>query len=342
MELANVIAGSRDFPECRSPEKAAVRIMAGREMGIGPIASVIGIRINAGRVSMDSQLMAGAIKRSGRYDYIVKDHTAQGCSLEFRENGQLAGVSEFSMTDAEKAGLAKKDTWRAYPRNMLFARALSNGARWFCPGIFGGAVYTHEELGYSIDDEGRAVDTGAGSDLCTREQRQTIADLATAAGLVMTDLLTAQGVRMLDELSGYEADKLIKSLTKKSEKAARKAASTEPGPSKEGTAPAAEASVSQPQEPAVGPAQQMLVEAFATIEKCSVEQRDRILMLAESLEPDENELPFMMEAILAKRGVKKILELTQAQAGELIQAMEAQLGAPFDPGQQVAVQATVR
>jgi hypothetical protein len=30
---------------------------------------------------------------------------------------------------------------------MLFARALTNGARFYCPDIFGGAVYTPEELG---------------------------------------------------------------------------------------------------------------------------------------------------------------------------------------------------
>ena len=38
---------------------------------------------------------------------------------------------------------------------MLFARAMSNGARWYCPGIFGGSpVYTADEMGVDFDEEG--------------------------------------------------------------------------------------------------------------------------------------------------------------------------------------------
>jgi hypothetical protein len=38
------------------------------------------------------------------------------------------------------------DNWQKYPRNMLFARALTNGARWYCPGVYFGAVYSGDEL----------------------------------------------------------------------------------------------------------------------------------------------------------------------------------------------------
>jgi hypothetical protein len=30
---------------------------------------------------------------------------------------------------------------------MLYARALSNGAKWYCPDVFGGPIYTPDELG---------------------------------------------------------------------------------------------------------------------------------------------------------------------------------------------------
>ncbi len=175
MELAAVIANSRDFPDVRTPEKAAVRILAGKEMGVGPIASAIGIRVQNGRVSMDATLMAGCIKRSGRYDFGIHQHDNEACDLVFTENGQTLGHSTFTMADARAAGLADKETWKSYPRNMLFARALSNGARWYCAGIFGGSICTHEELGYSVDEEGRAIETASGHggrELCTRDQRQ--------------------------------------------------------------------------------------------------------------------------------------------------------------------------
>ena len=219
-ELANIVAGSRDFPDCRTPEKAAVRILAGKEMGVGPIASVIGIRVNAGRVSMDATLVAGCIKRSGRYDYKITAHTNDVCALVFFENGEPVGESAFSLADAKTAGLAGKDTWRSYPRNMMFARSLSNGARWYCAGIFGGSIYTHEELGYKVDEEGRAVESengngnGSGNELCTRDQRIELCRLVEAVGDSMPGFMAKAGIRLLDELSQQEAAKEIKKLEK--------------------------------------------------------------------------------------------------------------------------------
>ena len=38
-----------------------------------------------------------------------------------------------------------KDNYKNYPRNMYFARALSNACRWYCPEVIQG-YYTVEEL----------------------------------------------------------------------------------------------------------------------------------------------------------------------------------------------------
>jgi len=338
MELAAVIAGSRDFPDCRTPEKAAVRILAGREMGVSPIASVIGIRVNAGRVSMDATLMAGCIKRSGRYDYKVSAHTNDVCALVFFENGETAGESAFSMTDAKQAGLEKKDTWKGYPRNMLFARALSNGARWYCAGIFGGSIYTHEELGIAVDDEGRAVESeaggngnGVGNELCTRDQRQQLCQLVEAVGDSMPQFMAKMGIRLLDELSGYEATKEIKRLEKRAAKA--------------GTAPAESARPigTPPPSSALSPAQQTIADGFDESRRPSTpDQRDAILGLAQFLVPDENECHEMLVNALARRNCRKLAELSHLQATALIEALQAKIktaraekgeadNCPFDP-----------
>lgn len=325
MEIAAVIAGSRDFPECRTPEKAAVRILAGKEMGVGPVASVIGIRVQSGRVSMDATLMAGCIKRSGIYDYTIETHTDAVCCLKFTENGKVVGLSTFAWEDAEKAGLHKKQTWKEYPRNMLFARALSNGARWYCPGIFGGAVYTHEELGYAVDAEGRATEAepGAGGELCTRDQRQEINRLIGLLGRPVAAYLADLGIKLLDELSCFEADKEIKRLQKQLDK--------------RGEVAVASVTVA-PNEPVkcetLTPAQEMIAEAFADAAKPSTaRQREQILALAEKLEPEEDACIEMMRTILAKRGKKKISELDYLAASALIESMTEKVmrAPPFDP-----------
>jgi hypothetical protein len=124
-----------------------VKVLAGQELGLGPIASMTGIYIVKGRVTMSANLMAAQIKRSGRYNYRVTTMTNDAVVVEFYENGQSIGVSSYTADDAKAAGLwGSSDPWKKSPRNMLFARAMSNGAKWFCPDIFAGPVYTPDEM----------------------------------------------------------------------------------------------------------------------------------------------------------------------------------------------------
>ena len=73
-------------------------------------------------------------------------------SIEFYQEGKSIGVSTFTMEDAKAAKLNAKDNWQKFPRNMLFARAISNGVRWYCPDVFSGAaVYTPDEIGVDAE-----------------------------------------------------------------------------------------------------------------------------------------------------------------------------------------------
>lgn len=139
--------------------QVATKILAGRELGFGPFAAVNGIYIIQGRPAVGANLMAAAVKGSGRYDYRVKTMTDTECSLEFFAvaNGhrESLGVSTFTAKDAKAAGTKNLDK---FPRNMLFARAMSNGVRWYCPDVFSGnAVYVPEELGADVDGDGNVV-----------------------------------------------------------------------------------------------------------------------------------------------------------------------------------------
>jgi len=133
----------------------AVKIMAGREMGYGPFASVRGIHVIQGTPALSANLMAAAVKGSGRYDYRVRKMDDSEVTIEFFEifGGQRdsLGMSTFTLADARKAQTKNLDK---FARNMLFARAMSNGVRWFCPDVFSGnAVYVPEELGADVDGE---------------------------------------------------------------------------------------------------------------------------------------------------------------------------------------------
>lgn len=161
-ELGNVLTKSRYFTDATDASQAIVKVLAGRELGIGPIASMTGIHIIKGKPSLGANLLASCLKRSGRYDYRVKELTDKNVALEFFEviggKRESIGVSSFSLAEAQKAGTQNLDK---FPRNMLFARALSNGVRWFCPDVTGGPVYTPEELGASVNGDGEIIESSA-------------------------------------------------------------------------------------------------------------------------------------------------------------------------------------
>ncbi len=146
IRVGKVVVASGDYPLIQSAAAVAVRILVGREKGLSPFDSLAAVYMVNGRPTFSANALAGFVKRSGRYDYRVRTHTAELCEIAFFERGEELGVSSFSIQDANTAGL-KGNNWRFYPRNMLFARAMSNGVKWFCPDLLACGAYVHGELG---------------------------------------------------------------------------------------------------------------------------------------------------------------------------------------------------
>lgn len=137
-----------------------VKVLAGRELGFGPFASVNGIHVIKGKPAVSANLMAAAVKGNPRYDYRVRQMDSNAVSLEFFEivdgKRESLGLSTFTKEDAKNAGTQNMDK---FGRNMMFARAMSNGVKWFCPDVFdGNAVYVPEELGATVDGDGNVID----------------------------------------------------------------------------------------------------------------------------------------------------------------------------------------
>lgn len=143
MALGKAFAESGMFPDIKSAAQAIVKIQAGAELGIGPFQSMSGIHIISGKPTIGAGVMAAMVKGSGKYDYKVLEANEKVCKLEFFEGKVSLGTSSFSIEDAKKAGTKNLDK---FPRNMLFARAMSNGVKWYTPDVFAGPVYVPEEM----------------------------------------------------------------------------------------------------------------------------------------------------------------------------------------------------
>lgn len=141
-----VIVASQVFSQFRTPAEVAVAVLAGREQGLRSIESLNSVFFVNGRPTWTANALAGFVKKSRRYDFRVKTRTETTCELVFLQDGQEVGTSVWTLKDAERAGLAGKDVWRKYPRQMLFARALSEGVRVYCPDLIAGGAYTVGEL----------------------------------------------------------------------------------------------------------------------------------------------------------------------------------------------------
>jgi hypothetical protein len=128
-----------------------VSVLAGQELGIPPFAAMTGIHVIQGKPILGAGILAGLVKASPKYDYRVTTHTNEACVIAFFEHGEKVGETEFTINDAKRAGLVKPGSpWVTYPKNMVFARALSNGVAFFCPDLTMSRVYVEGEVEESL------------------------------------------------------------------------------------------------------------------------------------------------------------------------------------------------
>ena len=233
--------------------QAGVKIIAAGEFGIGPFAAMKGINIIGGNVEMSSNLMAGKVKAHPKYDYRVRSWDNQGCTLALYEitkpgrpmaEQELLGESTFTEDDAKKAGLFSGN-YAKFPRNMYFARAISNGVRTYCPDIFYGTpVYTEGELSGDFEQEkttsapkqvaaeSTEAPTSTEQDKVSAEQLQRIGELlvdsqVNEAGdrLALVVSIIDREIASATDLTFTEADRVIDELEELI--AQREAAATE-------------------------------------------------------------------------------------------------------------------
>lgn len=143
MQYGEIFAKSGLFADAKDAAKAIVKIQAGAEMGIQPFQAMSGIHVIVGKPVVGAGIIASRIKASGKYDYDVVKLDNTIASIDFFENGKKKGNSTFTIEDAKKADTKNMGK---FPKNMLFARAISNGQKWYAPDVFDGPVYVPEEM----------------------------------------------------------------------------------------------------------------------------------------------------------------------------------------------------
>lgn|SRR5690606_17315503 len=124
--------------------------MTARELDLPFMACLNGgVYTFDGKISLSAQLMAMLINRAG-HSYEILKLTDQECEIKFkRHDRENFFTYSYDLAKAEKAGYLRKDNWRQNPRDMLYNRCLSGGARKFMPEVLM-SYYVEGEI---IEDE---------------------------------------------------------------------------------------------------------------------------------------------------------------------------------------------
>lgn len=144
--LADIIANTAFVPGSYRGNAAAVAaaILAGREVGIGPMTALQHLHVIDGRPAMSAQLMRALVLAAG-HTIRVQESTMARCILVGARRGGVEQSVTWTMDDARRAGVAGRPSWGRYPRQMLLARATGELCRAVFPDVLGGMGYTHEE-----------------------------------------------------------------------------------------------------------------------------------------------------------------------------------------------------
>jgi len=138
------------------PEGIFAIIQKAKATNINPLDALNGgMYYVQGKVEMSAFMMNQLIRQAGHS--ISKDPKSDDtqCIL----HGKRADTGDtwteiFSINDAKRAGIYREGTgWTKYPRNMLFARALSNLARMLFPDVIKGCYVEGEITGNELANE---------------------------------------------------------------------------------------------------------------------------------------------------------------------------------------------
>lgn len=148
LQLAKALSSAGGFlpAHIRSEGELVAVIVAGRELGIPAMASVRGVRLIQGQVTLDASLQLGLMIRAGCKVKWVDDGRGGQAVLELTRPGQDTHTSRYGMDDATRAGLVKAGgNWAKHPAAMLRARAVSAAGKAYCSDVLAG-VYLPDEL----------------------------------------------------------------------------------------------------------------------------------------------------------------------------------------------------
>ena len=159
-ELSIHLLKSQALPKhYRNAEQVLMAIQLGAEMNVAPMMAVMNVFFVDGRPSASVKMQMASARRNPEFaglSFKVTDKEAAVTIKRKHNDIEESATVAFSMDDAQRAGLINKSNWRAYPKQMMLARAIGDALRYIFPDSV--PIYQPDELGADTDN-GMEVET---------------------------------------------------------------------------------------------------------------------------------------------------------------------------------------
>ena len=128
----------------KSPEQAMALMLIAQAEGMHPAIAARDYHVIQGRPALKADAMLARFQAAGgRVEWLRYDDKEVTGKFSHPQGG--TATITWTIDQARAAGLASKDVWRQYPRQMLRSRVVSEGVKTIYPGVAVG-VYTPEEI----------------------------------------------------------------------------------------------------------------------------------------------------------------------------------------------------
>ncbi len=144
------------------PHDVLLVLMSARDLGLAPTVAMRKMYVVDGQVTIAPALKMALVRMKGlgRVWFDPANNAEEATCYGQRVGEDHVHAVTFTMEDAKRAGLEKKNNWKAYPGRMLQWRAVGYLVDDVFPEVSFG-MYSPDELGAYTDDDGHVIDVDA-------------------------------------------------------------------------------------------------------------------------------------------------------------------------------------
>lgn len=161
MEWSKALASSTLLPRQyqNNPGNLLFAVEYADALGVSRINAITSIHVIEGKPSASADLIASLVRRAGHKLRVSGDDTYALAQIIRADDPDFTYEARWDLDKARAAGLLSKGVWKSYPGAMLRSRAITEVARMGASDALFGVIYTPEELGVEVGDDGEVVHT---------------------------------------------------------------------------------------------------------------------------------------------------------------------------------------